>query len=103
MPECAVLQGYLVQEACESTLLLLSPADRPLVKPTGQLLMHSAKHCRLMLTDGVCAAYCKDNSTAVTACNGCIQHVLHLRTSACFHKPLVLSSYVPLVRAFCTI
>jgi len=44
MPECAVLQGYLVQEACESTHLLFNPADRPLVRPTCQLLLHPAKH-----------------------------------------------------------
>ncbi len=30
MLEYAVLQGYVVQEACASTLLLLSPADAPL-------------------------------------------------------------------------
>ncbi len=59
MPECAVLQGYLVQEACESTLLLLSPADTPLVRPTCQLLLHLAKQCRVVLKDAVCAAHRK--------------------------------------------
>ena len=49
MLEYAVLQGYVVQEACASTLLLLSPADTPLVIPTCQLLLHSAKQCRKKL------------------------------------------------------
>ena len=102
MPERAVLQGYLVQEACESMLLLLSPADKPLVRPKCFCIQQSIEelHSKVLYVLLIVHA---DNPTTVTALNGCIQHVTHLRTSACFHKPLVLSSHVPLARAFCTI
>ncbi len=58
VPECAVLEGCLVQEACASTHLLLTPADRPLVRPTCQLLLHPGKHWGPVLKDAACSAHC---------------------------------------------
>ncbi len=48
-----------ITTACESTHLLLSPADTPLVRPTCQLLLHPAKQYRVVLKDAVCAAHCE--------------------------------------------